>query len=256
MSIGLHLIAELGTLLDHDRTAKGLSKLEDHLTAHSEITFTMVTRGSLLPALEKLGVFGQGLIKHVIAEAGTAIYHQMDHGAWHEDSGYRTWAESRWNTRALEQLVEWGGVAGGDRTLGGFSSRHAIFECAPGKPPEDVLADLEARMALIGLDGKVVPSGSLLEVLPQGVDRGTAAEFLHATLPPGCPLMVCGSSELNLNLFRYADIPVLMSDSPLDFETPGIPRDRIYRTVKAGPEGILGALLQFEFDHLYSRKER
>jgi hydroxymethylpyrimidine pyrophosphatase-like HAD family hydrolase len=256
MSPFLHLIAELGTLSEQDPAEKGLSKLEAHLTAHPEITFTLVTRGSLHQALQKLGVFGQLLIQHIIAEAGTSIYHRRENGAWYEDAEYRTWAEAHWSTRALEQLVEWGGVAGAERTLGGFSSRHVIFELISGKESAQVFEELKARMELISLKGNLVQSGNLLEVTPIGVDRGTAAEFLHAKFPKTCPLMVCGSTELNLNLFQHADYPVLMADSPLDFETPGIPRERIYRTVNTGPEGILGALIQFEFNHLAVGKER
>jgi len=256
MSTQLHLIVELGTITDQAKNSKGLSKLENHLAAHPEIILTAVTRGSLHQALDKLTVFGQLMIQHLIAEAGTTIYHRLENGAWYEDAEYRIWAESHWNTRALEQLLERGGVAGADRTLGGSSSRHAIFELLPGNEPSQVLEDLKTRMDQIGLKGQIILLGNRLEMTPNGVNRGTAAEFMHAKFPKMCPLMVCGSTELNLNLFQHADYPVLMADSPLDFETPGIPRSRIYRTVKIGPEGILEALIQLEFNNLVSGKDR
>lgn len=250
MTLRLHVVVELSTWAATEATSEGLDKLERHLKDRSGITLTLVTRGPFRPALAQLSAQGRIHPHNVISDAGTAIFHRDGPEGWFEDVAYRNWAESRWSARALERFVEWGIPPGVHRVLGEYSSRHVILELEPAKDGNSALPEIHASVLNAGLEAQVIPIGNMFEIVPKGVDRGTAVVFLHHSEMEPPPLMVCGNSELNLNLFRQADYPVLMADSPLDFETPGIPRERIYRTANAGPVGVLEALLRAEFNLL------
>lgn len=248
MNQNMHLVVEVGTLLHEGLDPESLRRLADHLHMRPEISLTMVTRGPSNELAKRLESYPALPVSQIIAEAGTAVYHQQPDGSWMEDPDYRAQVESLWNERALERLVEWGAPMGTHRVLGAYSGRHVIFEVDEDRDPAKARQELTEHMANAGLTGQVVSMGRLLEVVPQGADRGTAVSFVHRQMPEGSLLMVCGSSELNLNLFNNATFPVLMADSPLDFETPGIPRSRISRTSHGGPAGVMEALLRVEFD--------
>ncbi len=248
MTYRLHVVVELSTWAASGATSEGLEKLEQHLQERPGIMLTLVTRGPFHPALKHLSAQGRIHPHHFISDAGTAIFHRDGPEGWHEDADYRTWAESRWSAHALERFVEWGIPPGIHRVIGEYSSRHVILELEPPKDGNTALAEIQASVLNAGLEAQVLPVGSLFEIVPRGVDRGTALVFLHNSAMEPPPLMVCGSTELNLRLFRQAEFPVLMADSPLDFETPGIPRERIYRTANAGPMGVLEALIRAEFN--------
>lgn len=253
----LHLLAELGTWVAEGDSPEALPKLEHYLESHSGIVVTLVTRGSLNKALSKLNGNSNRLPDHIISDAGTALTHRDEQGPWVEDAEYRTWAESCWDPHALERFVEWATPIGAKRAIGGLSLRHVIFEFEPSADPAQAIGTLESSMNNFGLSGAVERLGNVLEVVPKGVNRVAAARFLHKQLNHPGPMMVCGSSELNLNLFQHADYPVLMANSPMGFDTPGIPAERIYRTASSGPAGILEALMRVEFDNPYEpNKER
>lgn len=256
-SLNLYLLAELDTWVTQSGSPEALSKLEQYLGTHQGIAFSLVTRGPLRQAISRLDGVAKRLPEHIISDAGTTISYRDEQGAWVEDPGYRAWAESRWDPIALERFVEWATPIGSKRAIGGLSSRHVIFEFEPSVDPAQAIGDLETSMDHFGLSGTVEHLGHALEVVPQGVSRVAAATFLHQRLEHPGPMMVCGSSELNLNLFQHADYPVLMANSPLGFETPGIPAERIYLTANDGPAGVLEALMRVEFDNPYEpNKER
>ena len=254
MISNLHLVVELGTWVPQNGAPEALSKLEAYLAGRPGIILTLVTRGSLPAALEKVARSGQILPHHLIAEAGTSLFHRQESGAWIEDADYRVWAEAHWNVSALERFVQWGLPVWARRTLGGYSSRHLIFDLPEEGNASRSVTELKASLENNGLKGIVVQIGQAVEVVPQGVDRGTAVTFLHRNLASPGPLMVCGSTDLNLSLFQRADYPVLMADSSLDFETPGIPRKQIYRTSTGGPAGVQEILIQIEFESLQCGK--
>jgi len=255
MSLKLHLIAEVGTWTEPGATTEPLTRLESYLDAHPQIAVTLVTRGSLQQALTKLGAIGRIMPDHFISDAGTALFHRIEANEWKEDADYRAWAEALWDPRALERLVEWGEPKGARRAIGGYSSRHVTFEFEPQADPSLAIEKLETTLVHFGLNGAVERFGQALEVVPKGVSRVAAASFLHKQLPDPGPLVVCGSTELNLGLFQHADFPVLMANSPMDFQTPGIPSERLYLAAGTGPAGILEALLRFEYDNRYAMNQ-
>ena len=256
-ALNLHLLAELGTWVAQGDSSEALPKLEQYLESHPGIVFTLVTRGSLKQSLGRLEGLAKRLPVHLISDAGTAISHRGEQGAWVEDAEYRAWVESRWDPHALERFVVWATPIGSKRAIGGYSSRHVIFEFEPSVDPAQAIGKMETSMNNFGLSGTVEQLGQVLEVVPKGVSRVAAAMFLHRQLNHPGPLMVCGSTELNLDLFQKADYPVLMAKSPMGFDTPGIPAERIYLTASNGPAGILEALMRVEYDNPYEpNKER
>lgn len=90
--------------------------------------------------------------------------------------------------------------------------------------------------------------------VPTGLDPVAALVHLRKLEPELGTLMACGRSEADLPLLRAADMPMVMADSPLDFSTPGLPRDRAYRTVLPGPAGVQEALVRAEFDRLQAKR--
>ena len=256
-TLSLHLLAELGDWVAQDGSPGALPKLEHYLDNHPGIVVSVVTRGPIKQALDRLEGLAKRLPDHLISDAGTSLSHRDEQGAWIEDAEYRAWAESCWDPHALERFVEWATPIGSKRAIGGLSLRHVIFEFEPSVDPALAIGNLESSMNNFGLNGAVERLGQVLEVAPKGVNRVAAARFLHNQLNHPGPMMVCGSSELNLNLFQHADYPVLMTNSPMGFDTPGIPAERIYRTASSGPAGILEALMRVEFDNPYEpNKER
>lgn len=256
-ALNLHLLAELGTWVAQGDYPEALPKLEQYLDSHSGIVLTLVTRGPLKQALDCLEGLAKRLPDHLISDAGTSLSHRDEQGAWIEDAEYRTWAESCWDSHALERFVEWATPIDSKRAIGGLSLRHVIFEFEPSVDPAQAIGNLESSMNNFGLNGALEQVGHVLEVVPKGVNPVAAARFLRNQLNHPGPMMVCGSSELNLNLFQHADYPVLMANSPMGFDTPGIPAERIYFTTSSGPAGILEALMRVEFDNPYEpNKER
>jgi len=250
----LHLVVELNSWAPLGEDPAVRTKLESHLVDRPNITLTVVTRGPLRSALERMGP-ARMLPSHIIAEAGTAIYQAGGPEGWQEDAQYGAWVESNWDPKCMKALMASGVIRGLRLAPGGLSARHAIFEAEPGIDMSLAWAALSMNAAGVGLRASILAQGSLLELVPAGVDRGTAVVHLRNMPPPKGPLMVCGSSDLNLNLFRTAEFPILMADSPMDFQTPGIPRDRIYRTAQAGANGVLEALIRYEFESLYNGQE-
>ena len=253
MDYRLHLVVELNTWAPLGETPGSRAKLEAFLEDRPGITLTLVTRGFLQGALERLGA-ARVLPHQIVAEAGTAIFHREAGPSWREDLDYQVWVDSHWDSRALEALLG-SGLPRGLSAVLGPTPRHGVFEIEPDLDPDLVRQALTLNATSAGLAAVVVANGPFLEMVPAGVDRGTAVANLRDGAPPKGPLMVCGSSDLNLNLFQTAEFPVLMADSALDFLTPGIPRERIYRTAAAGAAGVMEALIRFEFDRLYAGKE-
>ncbi len=243
MANTLHGVIPLAAL--HPQSA--CEKLNVFLEAHPEVTMTLTHRGSLADLHGQLERTPSLRIAHAICEAGTALFHLNGTEGWQEDQRYRAWAESFWKPRDLERFVEWGIPKGMQRMLGGYSSRHLVLEVLPEHEPEAMRAALQQNLEREWLKADVWNDGVFVEVVPPGVNRGSALAFLRQQAPSFTSLMAWASSPTDLELLREATYPVLLEGCGLDFETPGVPRDRTSMASQPGAFGVLESLLRWAF---------
>lgn len=99
----------------------------------------------------------------------------------------------------------------------------------------------------VELRADVLASGDgCLDVLPEGVNKGSAIQ--HLGRRPGMPrtLVVCGDAENDLGMLRLADIQVTMANGGLRPDSPGLAAERVVQTPVPGPVGILHVLERLE----------
>ena len=238
--LNLHLVSDLdGTWIPAPDRIRGLRRLEAFLAAQPGIILTFATGrslGSALAALEGLS----RLPEHLVTDVGAALHHRGPDGSWREDAAYARWVASRWPPGLGERLARAGYPEGVRPQAGPAPCRRLALE---GDPDRFALAASRVRASLerLGIRAQVIASsGRFLDVLPAGVDKGSA--IAHMALP--LPVMACGDSENDLGLWRIADLPVLMADHSLPPGSRGVPWNRMVRPGAPGPEGILEVLLE------------
>lgn len=235
----LHLVSDLdGTWIPGPDRPDGLRRLEAFLARQPGIVLTFATGRGLASARALLGERVGRLPEHLVTDVGTALHHRAPDGQWLEDPGYASWVEARWPADLAGRLAAAGFPEGVRPQAGVAPPRRLALEVDPGRDLVQAAARLRAVLAGLGAPVDVLPSGDrYLDVLPAGVDKGAAVEHLRLPLP----VVACGDSENDQGLWRIADLPVLMADSPL-VPGRGEPWDRLVRPRAPGPEGILEVL--------------
>jgi hypothetical protein len=118
------------------------------------------------------------------------------------------------------------------------------LETQPGRDLPGAAEDLARNLEQAGFNADVLASNDrCLDVLPKGVHKGSAVEYLQERSRLPRPLVVCGNSENDLGMLRVADIAVLMADSSLRSDRLGVPPGHVIRSSSPGPGGILEVLL-------------
>jgi len=233
--LSLHLASDLdGTWIPAPDRLEGLRRLEAFLGGHPGISLTFATGRGLASALALLERWAGRLPDHLVTDVGTALHHRTADGRWSEDQAYALWAGARWPA-GLERRIRRADLPEGVRAQPGVATvRRLALEVEPGVSLADAADRLREALERLDLPAQVLPShGRYLDVLPPGVDKGSAV--MHLGLP--LALVACGDSENDLSLWRVADLPVLMADSALAPMLPGMVRPRA-----PGPEGILEVL--------------
>jgi hydroxymethylpyrimidine pyrophosphatase-like HAD family hydrolase len=234
------LVSDLdGTWLPPPGRLPGLRRLETFLQDQPGIILTFATGRGLASALAALAAMGGRLPHHLVTDVGTALHHLTPDGRWLEDTAFARWVEARWPADLGERLARAGYPAGVRPQQGVPAGRRLALELFQGSLP-DAAAGL--RQTLDGLCSRVavLPSNDrCLDVLPPGVDKGSALEHMRIPLP----IVAFGDSENDLGLWRVADRPVLMPGGTLAAGLPGVPWERLVRPRAPGPEGILEVLM-------------
>ena len=244
MSLSLHLVSDLdGTWIPSEGMEEGLRQLEAFLGANSGIVLTFATGRSLASARQVLASRVKVWPSHFITDVGTAIHHRQLDGVWAEDKEYAAWVESRWDGPGFESMGEAWIPEGVERQPDVIAHRRLAFHVAPWRDVAESAEELRASLARMSLAAEVLATGQCLDVLPVGVDKGAAAVFLHSHLGVPRPLVVCGDSENDIGMFKVADLPILMADSPLTCDSSRVLWDRLHRPHSPGPMGILETLL-------------
>jgi len=241
-AFSLHLVSDLdGTWIPAPEQMAGLGRLEAFLAAHPGIILTFATGRGLASALDLLERRVGHLPQHLVTDVGTTLHHRTAQGGWVEDLAYARWVAGRWPEDLKDRLARAGWPEGVRPQPGVPASRRVALELEPGGDLQLAAARLRALLGRLGVEAEVLPSDRrYLDLLPPGVDKGSAVRHLGIPLP----VMACGDSENDLGLWRVADLPVLMADSTLPLPRPGPPWDRMVRAGAPGPEGILEVLVE------------
>ena len=240
----LHLVSDLdGTWLPAPNHQGDLALLEAFLAGHPGIVLTFATGRTLGSALAVLASLGAALPKYLIADVGTAIFQRDAQGRWRELEDYGQWVARRWNPVAVERALRGTLPAGVTAQAGVVPCRRLALEVGCGTDLRRGALALAESLAAAGVEADILPSaGHCLDVLPRGVHKGTAVEYLQARHGLPRPLVVCGDSGNDLGMLRIADVPVLMASSSLPPDAPGLDSNRLVQPCAPGPLGILATL--------------
>ena len=248
METTLHLISDLdGTWIPGEPHWGALRKLEAYLLSRPDLTLTFATGRSLRSALRTFGDLLLVWPRHFIVDVGTALFHARLGGGWVEDGEYAAFVNARWDLTPLRDAGPNWLPAGIREQPGAFAARRLALEVESWQTVPKAERELRETLRRIGMVAEVLATGRCLDVLPTGINKGTAAAFLQARLHPSPPVMACGDSENDIALLGMADLPVLMADSRLDSRTTELPWERLHRTRFPGPRGIVEALLNLRW---------
>jgi hydroxymethylpyrimidine pyrophosphatase-like HAD family hydrolase len=242
----IHLISDLdGTLLPAQVDARALAELESFLEDLPGVVVTFATGRTLDSALALLAAHSVRPPRFLVTDVGTAIHRLEPSGAWAELPEYRDWVGARWDRQAAEALLR-GPLPRGIRPQRGTApATRLALEAEPGLELGQAARELSSHLERCGFRGEVLASSCrCLDVLPLGVHKGSAVAHLDRSLGVGTVRIVCGDSENDLDMFRLADLAVVMPDFfPVVRAT--IPGHRAVCSSCAGPRGILEVLQQF-----------
>jgi HAD superfamily hydrolase (TIGR01484 family) len=243
MDTTLHLVSDLdGTWLPADGRAADLRELEQYLVHLHGLILTFATGRSLYSAVTEVSRRVQLWPSHFVTDVGTAVYHRAATGKWIEDAEYARKIDDLWDREAAER-ISLALPEGVRRQPDLWPRRRLALEVLPGFDLQRAAEELTTRLAQARIVADVLPSnGCCLDVLPKGVNKGAAIEYLESCIQLPSLLMVCGDSENDLGMFRLADLAVVMADSPLRADALGVPLVRVIRPTAPGPAGILEAL--------------
>lgn len=246
MDTSLHLVSDLdGTWIPTEERLKDLRQLEFFLSEVHGLILTFATGRTLHSALTAISGSIALWPNHFITDVGTASYHR--HGKrWFEDVEYGRMVDGLWDPKAAERVAQHlpNGIC---RQSGLHPRRRLALEMMPGYDLSRSTEALRTHLARAWFPADVLPSNACcLDVLPKGVNKGTAVAFLERRIPTPSLLVVCGDSENDLGMFHKADVAVVMAGSPLTDDQLGYPGPRIIHPAGRGPAGILEALLQLQ----------
>lgn len=239
----MHLISDLDGTWLHPRSApSSLRRLEAYVTAAPDITLTFATGRTLVSALGVLEGRIQRWPDHLITDVGTAIYHRTLQGGWAEDRGYAAWVKERWDGDILELIADHWTPEGIHPQVEVAPLRRIALEVLPGRNIRVLSEQLRRNLGAVGAQVDVLVTGRCIDLLPNGVHKGTAAAFLHSSLQISDPIVSCGDSENDLGLFSIADAVVLMPDGAIWTSSKKRQVKNAFVPTKSGPAGILQAI--------------
>ncbi|BDU77095.1 HAD family hydrolase [Mesoterricola sediminis] len=239
-----HLVSDLdGTWIPAPGQTGALRRLEAAVARIPGLVLTFATGRGFASALALLARHVRLFPHHLVTDVGTRIHHRRPEGGWEEDAAYAAWVRARWDPDLRARLAE-EGLPWGVRFQPGVHApcRIGLTVDDPGDL-QQAAVDLQLRLVLRGLTGDVLASGRReLDILPEGVDKGTAVEALGRTHAPGLPLVAFGDSENDLGLLRRAHWAGLLPGCGLAPGRDGLLPGRAFPAPAPGPAGILGLL--------------
>lgn len=248
MSLAVHLVSDLdGTWFPAEGDDGALRALEAFLASHPETVLTFATGRTLDSALDALDRTVRTYPRHLVTDVGTAIHHRSRDGGWVEDADYGQWVAARWSQPAAEGLLLSSLPPEVKRQTHLFPQRRLALHAASGTALPDAVRALAEALDAAKLRADVLASeDGCLDVLPEGVNKGSAVQHLarRREIPP--TLVVCGDGRNDVEMLRLADVPVIMSGGVLHPDSLGLSADRVVQTSVPGPAGILDVLRRLE----------
>lgn len=249
MPLAVHLVSDLdGTWLPAPGEEPCLRALEAFLAARPDTVLTFATGRRLDNAVGALHGVVEMYPRHFITDVGTAIHHRSVDGGWVEDTDYDRWVASRWDRSAVEGslLASLPEGVGWQKHVTPLRRRLALH-AAPGEAVGAAARALAEALERHQLRADVLASSDgCIDVLPPGVDKGSAVAHLARRNDVPRILVVCGDAENDVGMLRLADVPVVMAGGRLRPDAPGLPADRVIQTAVPGPAGILEVLRLLE----------
>jgi hydroxymethylpyrimidine pyrophosphatase-like HAD family hydrolase len=247
MSSPLHLVSDLdGTWIPRDGDTAGLRALESYVSRLPGVSVTFATGRTIQSVITGLSSVIRFWPSHIVTDVGTAIFVRSPRDEWVEDDAYAATMSDRWDAAAAESVCS--SLPPGIRAQPGVHPlRRLALEPCPGVDPREAFGVLADYLDRVGMVADVLASNErCLDVLPKGVNKGTAVSYLAAHVRPSSRLVVCGDSENDLGMFRLADVGIIMADSPLTEFRMRPSGPHVIRPRSKGPAGILEVLVSLQ----------
>ena len=240
----LHLVSDLdGTWIPAELDPAALERLEAFLEARPGIVLTFATGRTLASATALLASTRARPPRFLVTDVGTAIHERTEDG-WAEDPSYAAWVRQRWDPDAAAAVLEEPLPKGIRPQPGVEPVARLALEIEPSMDPGPTAQDLVRHLRRHGMRADVLASHErYLDVLPRGVNKGSAVAYLKQRLGQPVPLVVCGDSENDLAMLRIADLAVVMSGTVLKNQLGGMD-GRLAYPERPGPAGIQDVLLE------------
>lgn len=245
----VHLVSDLdGTWIPSPPQANGLRRLEAALARLPDLRLTFATGRGFDSARALLARHIQFHPHHLVTDVGTRIHHRTPEGGWVEDEEFADRMRALWDP-GLHGALAAEGLPPGVRFQAGVAPRFRLgLEVEDPAHLQRAAVDLQLRLVLRGHDAHVLASGNrFLDVLPEGVDKGTAVDHLERIRPPGGILIGFGDSENDAGFLRRADLAGLMPGGLLEPGRDGLSPRTAFLAPRPGPEGILALLETWGF---------
>lgn len=243
MDLALHLVTDLdGTWIPQADDLDSLRGIEAYLSGLHGFTLTFATGRTLASVQAGLSDIIRLWPTYLVTDVGCAIYVRSVTGAWEEDAEYARRVGRLWDAVAADRIAR--SLPPGIRLQPGVRPRRRLaLEAMPGHSLPEATERLAVHLDKAHFPATILPSNDrCLDVLPQGVNKGLAVDYLEGKVRQPTLLMVCGDSENDLAMFHRADLAVLMADSPLQETAIDLDQDRLVRPSASGPAGILEVL--------------
>lgn len=254
---GFHLVTDLdGTWLPEPGQEAHLRGLERVLETRPDVVLTFATGRTFSSALEAIDRWGLRPPHHLISDVGTAVFHRTVEGGWIEDQEWADRVMAAWDGPAAERLLSAGLPASVRPQPGVAPIRRLALQVLGGGDGHQAERDLAEACRAAGLAADILAShGLYLDVLPEGVHKGSAMAFLQASQNLPRPVVGCGDSANDLGLLEASDHPIVMHGGLADRQAPADLIRRARWTEIPGPGGIhrtlvtLGLLKEGPHDH-------
>lgn len=242
---GFHLVTELDAAwIPEDGGREALGRLQEELSAVPGVSISVVTGRTFGSAMGLLSRLRLPEPEHLITDAGCALWCRVRRGVYEEDRGYADLISTRWPAILAERLLGFWLPKTVRRRPDILPTRRLALESTKGGSLLRAERELREALDACGMRAEIRSSqGRYLDVLPRGINKGFAVEYLQRTYRLPRPLVCCAEDIEDFSVLDCADHRVLLGDRGHSEGRAGGRWSRAYRTPNRGPAGLRAALL-------------